>query len=108
MLCADSHGAPIVNGFWIASYLRLDPPRDGGVMTDRARIRIAAAVTTLFLAAISAAGLAVRDDHRQATTAPATSIATPARTAATDTINNTRGDDDRDEPGRYEETAGDE
>ena len=34
-------------------------------MTDKVRIRIAAGVTAIFLAAISAAGLAVRHDSAQ-------------------------------------------
>lgn len=38
-------------------------------MPDKARIRIAAAVTAVFLAGISAAGLAARDDEPQAATA---------------------------------------
>ena len=37
-------------------------------MTDKARIRIAAGVTALFLAGICAAGLAVRDGQPQAAT----------------------------------------
>jgi hypothetical protein len=52
-------------------------------MTDKARIRIAAAVTALFLVGISAAGLAARDDQpRPATAAAAASIARSAPTAA--------------------------
>jgi hypothetical protein len=53
-------------------------------VTDRTRIRIAAAATALFLAIMSAAGLATRD-HRQPTaaapsaqpTAAASPVATP-------------------------------
>ena len=65
-------------------------------MTDKTRIKIAAAVTALFLAGISAAGLAARDHQpRPATTATAPSMATPARTAATDesATGEARGDD---------------
>jgi hypothetical protein len=60
-------------------------------MTDKARIRIAAAVTALFLAGISAAGLAAHD-HRPQSAAPATaaSIATPSANATSAA----RGDDD--------------
>ena len=48
-------------------------------MTDRLRIRIAAGITALFLAAISAAGLAAHQDRTSAgAAAPA---AQPARTA---------------------------
>lgn len=49
-------------------------------VTDRTRIRIAAAVTALFLAGVSAAGLAARDDGPRAAAAPAAQ--TPAATAA--------------------------
>jgi hypothetical protein len=60
-------------------------------MTDKARIRIAASVTALFLAGISAAGL-VAHDHRPQSAAPATaaSIATPSANTTTAA----RGDDD--------------
>ena len=47
-------------------------------MTDKARIKIAAAVTALFLAGMSAAGLVARD-HQPRTAAAA---ATQTRTAA--------------------------
>ena len=50
-------------------------------MTDKARIKIAAGVTALFLAGISAAGLAVRDGQPQAATtatAPSGRRPTPA------------------------------
>jgi hypothetical protein len=80
-------------------------------MTDKARIKIAAAVTALFLAGISVAGLAARDDQSQAaTTATARAIATPAPTAAADdpAAGEARGDDDRYEPERYEEGEDDE
>ena len=78
-----ARGAGTVSGFWIASYLRLDRPSQAEAMTDKARIKIAAAVTALFLAGISAAGLAVRDDQPQAaTTAAAPSSETPAPNAA--------------------------
>jgi hypothetical protein len=66
-------------------------------MTDKARFKIAAAVTALFLVGISAAGLAARDDRPQAaTTATTPSIATPTRTAAADVSasGEARGDDD--------------
>ncbi|HET8756176.1 MAG TPA: hypothetical protein VFM58_09205 [Solirubrobacteraceae bacterium] len=52
-------------------------------MTDQARIKIAAAVTALFLAGISAAGLAAHGGQPQpATTATAPSAAAQARTPA--------------------------
>ena len=54
-------------------------------MTDKARIKIVAGVTGLFLAGICAAGLAARDGQPQAATAAtAPSIATPAPDAAAD------------------------
>jgi hypothetical protein len=80
-------------------------------MTDKARIRIAAAVTALFLAGISVAGLAARDDRPQAgTTAAARSVATPAPTAAAaePAAGEDRGDDDRYEAERYEDGEPDE
>ena len=49
-------------------------------MADKTRIRIAAAVTALFLAAISAAGLTFRDHRPQPTTPQA--IVAPAIRAA--------------------------
>lgn len=51
-------------------------------MTDKLRIRIAAGVTALFLAAISAAGLAVRHDAAPSDAAglTATPAAQPAAT----------------------------
>lgn len=71
-------------------------------MTDKARIRISAAVTALFLAGISAAGLAARDHQPQAaTTAAAPSVATAAATAAAGSPG--RGDDDHYDAGGYEE-----
>ena len=47
-------------------------------MTDKARIKIAAAVTALFLAGMSAAGLAARDHQPRA----AATAAAATRTAA--------------------------
>jgi hypothetical protein len=62
-------------------------------MTDKARIKIAAAVTALFLAGISAAGLATRDHQPQPATA--TSIARPAPTvAAEEPLNYAEREDD--------------
>lgn len=53
-------------------------------MTDKARIKIAAGVTALFLGGLCAAGLAVRGgEPRAPTTADASSAPTPAPTAAT-------------------------
>ena len=49
-------------------------------VTDRTRIRIAGAATALFLAAVSAAGLAARDERPGTAAAPAAQ--TPAATAA--------------------------
>jgi hypothetical protein len=73
-------------------------------MTDKARIRIAAAVTALFLAGISAAGL-VAHDHRPQSTAPATTaaIAPPSTNATT-----TAGRDDDGYGYGYEEHEDDE
>jgi hypothetical protein len=71
-------------------------------MADKVRIKIAAAVTALFLAGISVAGLAVRDDHPPAATAAtAPAIAAPATARA-------RGDDNRYEAERYEDAEDDE
>jgi len=54
-------------------------------MTDKARIKIAAGVTALFLAGICAAGIAVRGGLPWAArTADARSVATPAPTAGAD------------------------
>jgi hypothetical protein len=53
-------------------------------MTDKTRIKIAAAVTALFLAGISAAGLAARDDQPQATATAQPTAPTPAPTSALD------------------------
>ena len=61
-------------------------------MSDKARIRIAATVTALFLAGISAAGLAAHSGHPQPATATTTpSAATPARASAPDLL--ATGDD---------------
>ena len=53
-------------------------------MTDKTRIKIAAAITALLLAGISAAGLAARDEQPQAaatpTTQPAPATQTPTAT----------------------------
>lgn len=52
-------------------------------MTDQARIRIAAALTALFLAGVSVAGLAARDHPSKAATAatqPARLTSAPAAT----------------------------
>ena len=69
-------------------------------MTDKARIRIAAAVTALFLAGISAAGL-VAHGHAPATTA---SLATPSANTPTAA----RGDDDGYGAQGYEDHENDE
>ena len=50
-------------------------------MTDKARIKIAAGVTVLFLAGISAAGLAVRDGQSQAATAATSPSSAPTEAA---------------------------
>jgi hypothetical protein len=65
-------------------------------MTDKARIRIAAAVTALFLAGISAAGLAARDDRPQA----ATTTVPPTAASQTPTASASSGD--RGDSERYE------
>jgi|RhiMethySRZTD1v2_1073278.scaffolds.fasta_scaffold3655967_1 hypothetical protein len=44
-------------------------------MTNAARIKIAAVSTALFIGGLSAAGVAVRVDHRQQTHAPPTAAA---------------------------------
>jgi hypothetical protein len=58
-------------------------------MTDKARIKVAAAVTALFLAAISAAGVAMHSAPPQAATTP--SVATQAQ-ASTANVLAARGD----------------
>ena len=74
-------------------------------MTDKARIRIAAAVTALFLAGVSAAGL-VAHDHRPQSAAPATaaSIAPPSANATAAA----RGDEEGYGAEGYEEHEDDE
>ena len=78
-------------------------------MTHNTRIKIAAAVTALFLAGISAAGLAARDEQPQAAAtpaaqpAPATQPPTAAPTSAGPAY-----DDQRDDDERYEENEDDE
>ena len=63
-------------------------------MTNKARIKIAAGVTALFLAGICAAGLAVRDGQPQApTTVTAPSVATPAPNAEADKATSGEGRD---------------
>jgi hypothetical protein len=47
-------------------------------MTDKLRIKLAAGVTALFLAGISVAGLAVRDQQPQTATTPQPAVATAA------------------------------
>ena len=70
-------------------------------MSDKARIKIAATVTALFLAAISAAGLATHGSQPQrATTGTTPSVATQVQTAPTAVL--ATGDD------RYEGSEGDE
>jgi hypothetical protein len=65
-------------------------------VTDRTRIRIAAAATALFLAVMSAAGLVARDHRRPATAA---SSAQPAATAPAVPTPDVRifGDDERED-----------
>jgi len=80
-------------------------------MTDKTRIKIAAAVTALFLAGISAAGLAARDDQPQAaatTTAQPTPVPTAAldRSAPAEERGNDEGYQAGDEP--YEEHEDDD
>jgi hypothetical protein len=80
-------------------------------MTDKTRIKIAAAVTALFLSGISAAGLAARDDQPQATataqpTAPPPAPAALDRSAPAEERGNHEGYETDDEP--YEEHEDDE
>ena len=78
-------------------------------MSDKARIRIAAAVTALFLAGISAAGLAARDHQPPAAaTAAAPAIATSTPNATAGDAAAARGDDDRYDAEGYEEADDDE
>jgi hypothetical protein len=55
-------------------------------MTDALRIRIAAAVTALFIGALTAAGVALRTDHtaQSHATAAAPAVSAPAATAQPD------------------------
>jgi len=70
-------------------------------MSDKARIRIAASVTALFLAGISAAGLATHGGQPQpATTATTPSVTTQVRTSPAAVL--ATGDD------RYERSEDDE
>jgi hypothetical protein len=82
-------------------------------MTDKTRIKIAAAVTALFLAGISAAGLAARDDQPQAAatttaqpTAPTPAPAALNRAASAGERSDYEGYETDDEP--YEEHEDDE
>jgi hypothetical protein len=69
-------------------------------MTDKTRIKIAAAVTALFLAGISAAGLAARDDQPQAA---ATATAQPtAPTPVPAALNRSAPAEERSDYERYE------
>jgi hypothetical protein len=78
-------------------------------MADQARIKIAAAVTALFLAGISAAGLAAHDHRPQsAATATAASLATPTPKAAAGGSAAARGEDDGYGAEDYEELEDDE
>lgn len=78
-------------------------------MTDNTRIKIAAAVTALFLAGISAAGLAARDDQPQAAATPTAQPAPATRTpAATPGDGSLSYDDERDDNERYEASEDDE
>jgi hypothetical protein len=61
-------------------------------MTDRARIRIAAAITALFLAGISTAGLTVRDRRL-----PVTTVSEPDAPSATGPSPDARSDVDESE-----------
>jgi hypothetical protein len=78
-------------------------------MTDKTRIKIAAAVTALFLAGISAVGLAARDDQPQAaarpTAQPAPATQTPTATPAGTGL---AYEDERDDDERAEEHDDDE
>src|SRR3954469_851229 len=88
-----------------------DSHEEHRAMTDKARIRIAAAVTALFLAGISAAGLAARDHPPQAAaTGTLPSVATPSATAAADgsALGEFRGDDERYDAERSVEVESDE
>jgi hypothetical protein len=73
-------------------------------MTDKARIRIAAAVTALFLAGMSAAGLAARDHQPHG----AVTAATPTRAAAADGSAAAGGDEGRYDAEGYEEIEHDD
>ncbi|MET0818751.1 MAG: hypothetical protein ABWZ67_14390 [Solirubrobacteraceae bacterium] len=73
-------------------------------MTDKTRIKIAAAVTALFLAGISAAGLAARDGQPQAA---ATTEAQPTATLDQSAPAGERAGYEADQP-PYEEHEDDE
>lgn len=78
-------------------------------MTDKTRIKIAAAITALFLAGISAAGVAARDDQPQAAATPTTQPAPATQTpTATPGGAGLTYDDQRDDDERSEEREDDE
>lgn len=77
-------------------------------MTDKTRIKIAAAVTALFLAGISAAGLATRDDQPQAAATPAAQPAPATQTPTATPGGRVSYDDERDDDERYEDSEDDE
>jgi hypothetical protein len=91
MVCADRRGTGTVSGFWIAAYLRLGRPSQAGAMTDKARIKIAAGVTALFLAGISTAGLAVRGNEPQAATTAAAPPSAPTEAPGQPAAGDDRG-----------------
>jgi hypothetical protein len=78
-------------------------------MAHKTRIKIAAAVTALFLAGISAAGLAVRNGDSQAAigspTAPA-AVQTPTAVGAQDAVQPSINIEDRYDDALYEDAEG--
>ncbi len=72
-----------VRSFWIGPYLSPTCAGHGYSVTDRARIRIAAGATALFLAVMSVAGLAARDHRPHAAAAPTAQPAAAAPPVAT-------------------------
>lgn len=70
-------------------------------MTDKARIKIVAVVTALFLAAVSLAGIATRTETQQAaaTPAPAAAVQQAAAAGTTPVAAEHEGGEDREDEG---------
>ena len=96
MLCRRPRATARVRSFWIGPYLSPTCAGHGYTVTDKTRIRIAAAATALFLAVLSAAGLATRDHRQPATAAPSAQPTAAAPPVATPDVR-TFGDEERED-----------